>query len=97
MVVPFPHVGPVKLVALQSQINLFHPSEQTPLLMHGCDSHWGDSLWHAGCIEPVAINYHIISDVDIILLLLLIVKFQLNVAYDIKRVIQNVFLYLNMK
>jgi len=37
--VPLPQVGPVKLVAVQSQINLFQPSVHSPPFMQGCKSH----------------------------------------------------------
>lgn len=46
----FPQIGPVKLVPVQSQMNLFQPSEHTPLFIHGCESHWVGCTWQDGRI-----------------------------------------------
>jgi hypothetical protein len=58
-------VGPVKLVAAQSQMNLFQPSVHTPPFMQGCESHWGNWTWHDERIAPVtqhALNEGAVND-----------------------------------
>lgn len=49
----FPHVGPVKMVSVQSQTKRFHPSKHNPPLRHGWDGHCGGWMWHKVLIEPV--------------------------------------------
>lgn len=76
---PFPQVGPAKLVAEQSQINLFHPSEHKPEFMQGCESHCVPSEWQAGWMEPA----QVLSNLWLLLALEWKSKFQTLYYYNI--------------
>ena len=49
---PLPQVGPVKLVCVQSQMNLFQPSMHFPPCMQGLFLHFGGIMWQEGRMEP---------------------------------------------